>query len=437
MLELEALGWLHVEDGNHGEQRPRQNEFGSGNTRFIRAADMDAGRILFDQADVINDAALARIRKGIGMPGDILFSHKGTVGKLALAPSDAPPFVCSPQTTFWRSLDSNKIDQRFLYEYLHSEEFSEQWRARKGETDMADYVSLSAQRQLVLNLPEIRTQRAVGAALGALDDKIAANHSMNSVLERVASAVFTSWFVDFDPVAAKREGKAPVGVPAEAIDLFPSHFEDSEVGPIPQGWRVTRVEEAFELNPKRELARGEVAPYLEMAVLPTAGHSPEGWVRRAAGSGMRFLNGDTLMARITPCLENGKTAFVDCLEPMEVGWGSTEYVVIRAKPPLPLVASYLLARDDDFRSFAIQGMIGSSGRQRVSSDLLGSYKLALPTDPLLMKALGDIVDPLFEMARANASESRTLAELRDTLLGPLLSGDLTINAAETAVGASL
>ena len=332
---------------------------------------MDAGRILFEQADVINDVALARIRKGIGMPGDILFSHKGTVGKLALAPSDAPPFVCSPQTTFWRSLDSNKIDQRFLYEYLHSGEFSEQWRARKGETDMADYVSLSAQRQLVLSLPEIHTQRAIGAMLGALDDKIAANHSMNSVLERVASAVFTSWFVDFDPVAAKREWKAPVGVPAEAIDLFPSHFEESEVGPIPQGWRVTRVEEAFELNPKRELARGEVAPYLEMAVLPTAGHSPEGWVRRAAGSGMRFLNGDTLMARITPCLENGKTAFVDCLEPKEVGWGSTEYVVIRSKPPLPLVASYLLARNDDFRSFAIQAMIGSSGRQRVSSEPAG------------------------------------------------------------------
>jgi type I restriction enzyme S subunit len=95
VLELEALGWLRVQDGNHGELRPRQNEFGSGDTRFIRAADMDAGRVLFDQAAVINAVALARIRKGIGMPGDVLFSHKGTVGKLALVPLDAPPFVCS------------------------------------------------------------------------------------------------------------------------------------------------------------------------------------------------------------------------------------------------------------------------------------------------------------------------------------------------------
>src|SRR4029079_4470336 len=102
-------------------------------------------------------------------------------------------------------------------------------------------------------------------------------------------------------------------VPSEATDLFPSHFEESELGPIPQGWRVTRVDEAYELNPRRELAGGEVAPYLEMAVLPTVGHSPENWIHRAAGSGMRFVNGDTLMARIPPCLENGKTAFVDFL----------------------------------------------------------------------------------------------------------------------------
>jgi type I restriction enzyme S subunit len=128
---------------------------------------------------------------------------------------------------------------------------------------------------------------------------------------------------------------------------------------------------------------------------------------------------------------------VDFLDAGEVGWGSTEYVVIRSKTPLPLVASYLLARNDDFRSFAIQGMTGSSGRQRVAAELLGSYKLALPTEPRLMKVLGGIVDPLFEMARANASESRTLAELRNTLLGPLLSGELTTKSAEQAVGAAL
>ena len=105
VTQLQERGALWVEDGNHGESRPRQGEFGAGPTAFIRAADIADGRVLFESAQRITDNALARISKGIGRSGDILFSHKGTVGKVALVPVDAPPFVCSPQTTFWRSLN--------------------------------------------------------------------------------------------------------------------------------------------------------------------------------------------------------------------------------------------------------------------------------------------------------------------------------------------
>src|SRR5712691_775309 len=115
VVELQEAGVLLVEDGNHGEYRPRHDEFGEGRWAFVRAADMDAGQVLFESAQKINDTAFARIRKGIGRGGDVLFSHKGTVGKLALVPLDAPPFVCSPQTTFWRTLDQDRLDRRFLY----------------------------------------------------------------------------------------------------------------------------------------------------------------------------------------------------------------------------------------------------------------------------------------------------------------------------------
>src|SRR5688572_9742385 len=108
----QAQGVLRVEDGNHGEYRPRRDEFVTYGVAFIRAADIDAGEIQFDTASRISETAVARITKGIGRPGDVLFSHKGTVGKLALAPPDAPPFVCSPQTTFWRVTDTNTLDRR-------------------------------------------------------------------------------------------------------------------------------------------------------------------------------------------------------------------------------------------------------------------------------------------------------------------------------------
>jgi type I restriction enzyme S subunit len=98
VTELQQDGILLVEDGNHGEYRPRAEEFVESGVAFIRAADMEAGRVLFQAASKINDIARKRITKGIGAPGDVLLSHKGTVGKLAVVPNDAPPFVCSPQT---------------------------------------------------------------------------------------------------------------------------------------------------------------------------------------------------------------------------------------------------------------------------------------------------------------------------------------------------
>jgi type I restriction enzyme, S subunit len=126
VMHLQRDGVLLVEDGNHGEYRPRTVEFGVGEVSFIRAADMELGRVLFETASKINSTARERIRKGIGAGGDVLLSHKGTVGKIAYVPLSCPKFVCSPQTTFWRSLDQNQLDRRYLYYYLCSEKFWQQ-----------------------------------------------------------------------------------------------------------------------------------------------------------------------------------------------------------------------------------------------------------------------------------------------------------------------
>ena len=113
VADLRSAGVLLVEDGNHGEYRPRPDEFTAVGTSFIRAADMSDGRVLFESASRIDDTARARIRKGVGAPGDVLLSHKGTVGKVAFASLHCEPFVCSPQTTFWRSLDQSRLDRRY------------------------------------------------------------------------------------------------------------------------------------------------------------------------------------------------------------------------------------------------------------------------------------------------------------------------------------
>ena len=236
VMQLQKEGILLVEDGNHGESRPRTEEFGKGDVAFIRATDMDAGRVLFESAARISTIARERIRKGIGSGGDVLLSHKGTVGKLAFVPMNAPQFVCSPQTTFWRSLDQERLDRRYLYYYLCSEEFTQQLASRKGETDMADYVSLTAQRDLTVLIPPIMTQRAIAGIIGTLDDKIVLNRKMNRTLETMARAIFRSWFVDFDPVSAKSDNRKPIGMDEAIAALFPSHFRETAMGPIPTGW---------------------------------------------------------------------------------------------------------------------------------------------------------------------------------------------------------
>ena len=144
---------------------------------------------------------------------------------------------------------------------------------------------------------------------------------------------------------------------------------------------------------------------------------------------MRFTNGDTLLARITPCLENGKTAYVDFLPGSSVGWGSTEYIVMRPKPPFPNEFAYCLARSPDFREFAIHNMTGTSGRQRVPARALSHFPLAAPSKDAT-QAFGNLIRPLFEQASANACESRTLATLRDSLLPKLISGDIRLPETE-------
>jgi type I restriction enzyme S subunit len=286
-----------------------------------------------------------------------------------------------------------------------------------------------------LRIPPLKEQQAIAHILGTLDDKIELNRRMNETLEAMARALFKSWFVDFDPVRAKAERRDP-GLPKHLADLFPVELEDSELGEFPRGWRWVPLPNAIEVNPNRTLNRGQVASYLDMANMPTNGHSPDVVTDREFSSGMRFINGDTLVARITPCLENGKTAYVDFLPKGQVGWGSTEFIVLRPKRPLPTEYAYCLARSPQFRDFAIQSMTGSSGRQRVPSDSLAQFQIALPSERVAV-TFGNLVKPLFARAKAASEECRVLAALRDALLPKLISGELRIGNSERILGETM
>ena len=163
-----------------------------------------------------------------------------------------------------------------------------------------------------------------------------------------------------------------------------------------------------------------------MAQLSTSGAFPSGWEMKPYSGGMKFVNGDTIMARITPCLENGKTAFIDFLDNTEVAFGSTEYIVIASRGEYPAEYFYCLARYPSFVDYAVKNMNGSSGRQRVSADTLGKFLVPLWSREEI-SSFCEVIPTMFRVMRNNSMENLRLASLRDILLPKLMSGEIDIS----------
>lgn len=249
-------------------------------------------------------------------------------------------------------------------------------------------LSVKTLSKQIIDVPSLETQSKVAAILCALDEKIELNNKINWNLERQAFALFDKLMVDSDNTE----------------------------------WQVSDI--AY-LNPKRPLSKNQVARCIDMSQLSTTGAFPSGWEMKSFTGGMRFTNGDTLLARITPCLENGKTAFIDFLDKDEVAFGSTEYIVLAPKEGIPAEFLYCLARYPAFVDYAEKNMNGSSGRQRVSAETIGQF--ALPEfSKSDLSVFGTNVTPMFRKMRCNYFENLRLAALRDVLLPKLMSGKIDV-----------
>ena len=192
-------------------------------------------------------------------------------------------------------------------------------------------------------------------------------------------------------------------------------------------WSTTQfLSELSEINPPRKLSKGEYVPFVEMSNMPTSGSFPSRIDYKEYNGGMKFRNGDTIMARITPCLENGKAAYVNFLKENEIGFGSTEYIVLAPKKTISSSFLYFLVRNKEFVDYAVKHMNGSSGRQRVSGDTIGNYQLPI-LDRNKLSIFIAIADRTLSKIRQNSFEILNLAKQRDTLLPKLMSGELKIN----------
>lgn len=442
-IETHGVEWWRRSEGVGGEWRQKRTlddlttvivssvdkktKPGEHPIRLCNYKDVYTNQYIRPDIDFMNASATDReIEKCSLIKDDVVITKDSEknddIGVPAYISDNIDNLVCGYHLVILRP-KSNKIDGAYLFYALNTRESANQFHAR------ANGITRFGLRKADVGTVEIPTppladQSAIAHILGSLDDKIELNRRMNQTLEAMARAIFKSWFVDFDPVRAKAEGR-PTGLPDDIAALFPDSFEDSELGEIPKGWGVVPLSEIVDVNPARTLKKGQIAPYLEMKNMPENSARALHWYDREYGSGVKFINGDVLMARITPCLENGKGAFIDFLKDDQIGWGSTEYIVFRSKKPLPLQYSYFLSRTNDFRSHAIVNMTGSSGRQRVPAAIFDSYLVVNPSREVA-ECFGMSVDLMMQKIKKNDEEAHTLASLRDTLLPKLISGELRV-----------
>ncbi len=360
---------------------------------YIAIPDIQDGRVHLDQTRRISDQDLAEwTRRTVPLRGDVLVTRRGRVGDTA----PIPDVRCAiGQNLVLLRSDGKTVDQ----EYLRWATRSPQWwsEVERLMNVGAVFSSLNVKDigRIRLSFPPLREQQAIAEVLGALDDKIAANTALAATAEQVLRAEIDSeWLRHSD--------------------------------------RSATLSEFVELNPKVPVPRSDAAVYIDMKRLPESGWSIDGYDYREPKGGARFHNGDTLLARITPCLENRKTGFVDHLEESAIGIGSTEFIVLRARPGIAAPVSFLLATAPRFRDFAVQHMAGTSGRQRVAASDLAAFEMPAP-DVSWLNDFGARATALFAAVAASSTENRTLAAIRDALLPQLMSGKLRIRDAEDVV----
>ena len=328
-----------------------------------------------------------------------------------------------------------KVDPKFLlYAYL-GPQFQETLRARTFPGSTVDRIPLIEMGEFPIQIPPtLDEQRAIAHILGTLDDKIELNRRQNETLEAMARALFKSWFVDFDPVRAKAEGR-DTGLPAHIADLFPDTFEDSERGEIPKGWGAVSLKELTLKIGSGATPRGGKDVYVKEGIAFVRSQNVydsqfiwDGLAHITAEQGEELANvglmrGDVLL-NIT-----GASILRTCIvDPGVLPARVNQHVaIIRPKPGIPNRFLHLHLLQKSTKNYLL-GMNAGGSREAVTKGHIESVPILFPPQSVLTQ-FQIIEEGWFQKAENNMQETRSLIALRDCLLPKLLSGELRIKEA--------
>ena len=394
-LRIGDIGELF--DGPHAT--PKSKGKVSTDYIFLSISSLENGRLnLKESPSISEEDYLSWTRRVTPQAQDLVFSYETRLGEGALIPAGLT--CCLGRRMALLRPNQKVIEPRFLLYLFLGPKFQQTIAERTIHGSTVNRIALNDFPDFPILLPDITEQRRIAGVLGVLDDKIESNLRTISLSESLILAHFSS--------------------------LFNS-------GPVSAG---TALSDLMDVNPRYSLKRENLAIKVSMQDIPSDSPVINTHAVMPVGAGSRFSNGDVLFARISPCLENGKTAIVDFLSSSEVGFGSTEFIVLSPRGEISTTWIYALARDPNFREACRQAMSGSSGRQRLSADFFSRYTIATPKESDLV-AFNKATMPLLTLMGARRDENQRLAQLRDALLPELMSGRMRVDEAGCLVSEAL
>jgi type I restriction enzyme S subunit len=399
VCKLDALGSVGRGKSKH---RPRNDEsLYGGDYPFFQTGDIKAANFhLTEYSQTYNEKGLAQSK--LWQPGTLCITIAANIAETAILGIPG----CFPDSVVGFVPDSEKTDVRFIKYYVDTIKLQMQSVSR-GTTQ--DNLSVDKLLSFDFCVPPLPMQRRIAGILSAYDELIENNQRRIRILEDMARSLYREWFVHL---------------------RYPGHESvqpaESQLGQIPQGWEVKSAPDCIVINPRVTVPRDGEKPFVPMGCLSNDSMLISDIESRTGNSGAKFQNGDTLFARITPCLENGKTGFVQFLSnSQDVAFGSTEFIVLRSRTLTPEFI-YCLARSEEFRNAAIKSMSGATGRQRVQEACFDAFLIAQPPHELLDR-FTEIVAPSFRLIYSLHHQTENLRRTRDLLLPRLLSGQVNLS----------
>jgi type I restriction enzyme S subunit len=395
---------------------------------LITAKIVKDGRIEPPEEFIAEDDYEAWMRRGMPKPGDVVLTTEAPLGEVAQLGSVR---VALAQRLIALRGRPGVLDNTFLKFLMRSAGVQHQLRARASGTTVLG-IKQSELRKITLTLPPFKEQRAIARILGTLDDKIELNRQMNETLGGVAGALFKSWFMDFDPVRAKAEGRDP-RLPKNLFDRFPDSFQDSELGEIPRGWSVGSIADIAGIN-ARTLRRDDSLNVIDYVEISEVMRGEIGNIVRyqrdsePSRARRRLKHGDTALSTVRP----DRGAYFLALNPPETLVASTGFAVLSPRDGNWAFLYCAVTRSEVGEQL---GRLADGGAYpAIRPDIVGNLPVVLPHSPTISAAFERLARPLFEKTAQNRLQSATLAMVRDALLPKLVSGELRIPHIERNLG---